>query len=275
MTINRYSPNWLDELHERLSKLLLEFPQTHIYALIEGVLDESCYRHLKRSKRLPYFALYANTPGADEETLGISPLLVEYRAEARDTWNALLDKTDGKPALSLIATQESLMELAQRLTPWCIVNADGYTLALSFADTRILPELCAVLTPLQHAQFFGPAHCWQYVTRAASWATLPLPKSNASPAREVALDQRQCAQLMAAAEADNILHQLRTATAAAIVDCHAPARAHELVRHWLTCADRARISATPDRIGLCEWGLQHAGMENHLQVADWLAMRHA
>lgn len=98
-----------------------------------------------------------------------------------------------------------------------------------------------------------------------------MPRNSLPPADEVELDERQCAQLIAAAEADNILFQLRT-TAAALVDCHTPARAHDLVRHWLACADHAQLYAAPERTRLCEWGLRHPGLEAHAQVTQWLEM---
>lgn len=273
MSINRYAPGWLNELHAHLGHLLREFPDAHIYALIEGVHDESCYPYLKRSGRLPYFSIYANTPNADEEALGLSPILVEYRAQAREAWNALMSKTDGKPALSLILTPEPLSEMAARLTPWCVVDADGHALALSFADTRILPQLFTTLSPLQLAQFCGPALHWQYVARTGTWESLPMPgKGMGLPrADEVALEERQCVQLIAAAEADSILFQLRS-TAARLIDCHAPAHAHALVRHWLACADHAQIGSVPERMQLCEWGLLHPGLEAHRRITEWLAM---
>ncbi len=147
MSINLYPSDWKDAWHTQLNELRRQYPQAHIYALVEGVLNETCYPMLKRSGLLPFIALYANTPCADEETLCISPILIEYVESAQKTWNSLIKKTDGRSALSLIVTTESLQQIAARLTPWCVVDAAGYTLALSFADTRILPELFKILTP--------------------------------------------------------------------------------------------------------------------------------
>jgi len=268
MTINRYPPGGTSGLHATLQRLHADFPHAHRYALIEGVFDESCYPLVKRS-RLPHCALYAATPAADEETLCVSPLLVEYREEEQTTWDRLLAKTNGKPALSLIATPEPLAEIAQRLAPWCIVDAAGYPLALSFADTRIMPALFATLTPSQRAQLCGPMVHWQYVARDARWESLPVPVDHAAPADAVALDDKQCAHLMHAAEADHVLYQLRT-TVAGLVDCHAPARAHELARFWLACADHAQLAAAPGRQSLCEWGLAQVGRENDPQITAWL-----
>ena len=273
MSIDIYPADWQKSWHVQLTALRTQFPQTHIYALIEGVLNETCYPLLKRAGSLPFFALYANTPSADEETLCVSPILVEYLESARSTWESLLKKTNGQPALSIIFTPESLAQLADRLTPWCIVDAADHTLALSFADTRILPELFKVLTPQQLAQFCGPARHWQYLTRSAEWHELPLPavgKNNLAPADAVVLNDKQCAQLMTASEPDNVLFQLRR-SASALLDCHTPARAHELVRYWLDCANHAQIEGAPERFGLCHMGLSYPHLINSPSVATWLA----
>lgn len=269
MVINRYSSTWLEDLRESLNAMHAEFPRTRIYALIDGVLNENCYPFLKRYNRLPCFALYENTPVADDETLCISPILVEYRSDEQDIWNRLMQKTDGKPALSIIVTPESLAELVQRLLPWCVVDAAGYTLALSFADTRILPELFKALTPTQLEQLCGPMLHWQYVTREAQWEALPVPRTSIRGTDKVVLDEKQCAQLTDASEADNVLFQLRTIDAA-IVNGYSPVRAHALVRHWLACADHARIESNANRVAICEFGLRRPGLESSPAIASWL-----
>lgn len=269
MAINRYPSAFLEDMHASLECLSTEYPQERIYALIEGALNETCYPLLKRTECLPFRALYANTASADEETLALSPLLVEYQEDARQEWDMLIKKTDGKPALSVIATTESLMELTHRLIPWCVVDAAGYALALSFADTRVLPELFKVLTPAQREALCGPLMRWQYVTRDAQWASLPVAGSDVPAADKVILDEQQCAQLTDASEADNVLFQLRSVSTSA-VDCHSPARAYVLVRHWLACADHAQIHSAPDRRYLCEWGLSLPGLESQSRMTEWL-----
>ena len=158
MSINMFPADWKASLHTRLQAFRCQFPDAQIYALVDGVFDESCYPLLKRAKHLRYEALFAGTPSANEETLSISPLLVEFDDAIRVTWERLLEKTNGHPALSLIVTPEPLKQLAARLAPWCIVDAADYTVALSFADTRILPQLFKTLTAQQLGQFCGPAH---------------------------------------------------------------------------------------------------------------------
>jgi hypothetical protein len=270
MNINHYPQDWHDKLHRQLDDFHHQYPQAHMYALIEGALNESCYPLLKRSRHPPYRALYDDTPNADDETLCLSPILVEYTPSNNSVWATVLRNTDGLSALSLIVTTESLAQLADRLVPWCIVDAAGHTLALSFADTRILPELVKVLTPVQMGELCGPASRWQYVNRKAEWETLSLPQAPNPPSIGVSLDESQCASLIGAAEADYVLYQLRT-SGSSVVDCNAPARTHELLRYWLACADHAQIESVPDRVELCEIGLAYPALENHPRVAAWRA----
>jgi hypothetical protein len=268
--INMFPSDWKAPLHTRLQAFRRQFPEAHIYALVDGVFDESCYPLLKRAKHLRYEALFAGTPGANEETLSMSPLLVEFNDAVRITWERLLEKTNGHPALSLIVTPEPLKRLAARLAPWCIVDAADYTVALSFADTRILPQLFKILTAQQLGQFCGPAHRWQYVTRKGAWGDLTLPAKALAAADGISLSEQQCAQLMRAAEGDAILFQVR-ATSPRLLPPYTAEHAHALIEYWLNCADHARLEAPPDRFDVCIFGLENPGLEARPQLASWLA----
>ncbi|MCC7646133.1 MULTISPECIES: DUF4123 domain-containing protein [unclassified Janthinobacterium] len=268
--INMFPSGWKVSLHMCLQAFRCQFPEAHIYALIDGVFDESCYPLLKRTQHLRYEALFSGTPGANEETLSISPLLVEFDDAGRFTWERLLEKTNGHPALSLIVTPEPLNQLAARLAPWCIVDAADYTVALSFADTRVLPQLFKTLTAQQLGQFCGPAHHWQYVTRKADWSDLALPGEALPAAVGISFSEQQCAQLMRTAEADGILFQVR-ATSPRLLKPHPAGHAHALVEYWLACADHARLEAPPDRFDVCLFGLENPGLEARPQLASWLA----
>lgn len=269
MSINLYPENWPDDLQHQISGWSEQFPVAHVYALIEGVHNETCYPLIKKLG-LTCHALYTGLPNADEETLGLSPILVQYDKKSQEKWFKVLQKTSGLPALSIIITPETISEISNRLFPWCVVKAADYALTLAFADVRILPVLISTLTPDQHAQFYGPVIHWQYLTRKAEWNLIPSPRQVLPPALEVKLDEAQCAQLMKAAEADSVLFQLRVG-AANVVDCYTPARAHELVSYWLTCADHAQIKVSSERISLCELGLTHPELEQHPTAIAWMA----
>lgn len=270
MSINMFPADWKVSLHTRLQSFRCQFPEAHIYALVDGVFDESCYLLLKRSQHLRYEALFACTPCADEETLTVSPLLVEFDDAVRFTWERLLEKTNGHPALSLIVSSEPLSQVAARLASWCIVDAADYAVALSFADTRILPQLFKILTAQQLGQLCGPAHRWQYVTRNGDWGDLALPDEALPAAVGISLSEQQCAQLMRAAEGDGILFQVR-ATSPRLLEPHTAEYAHALVDYWLDCADHARLEAPPDRFDVCIFGLKNPGLQARPQLASWLA----
>ena len=182
------------------------------------------------------------------------------------SWDALIELTDGKPALSIVVTPDSIEQLAARLLPWCVVDADGYTLTLSFADTRILPALVDALTPQQRSQFLGPALQWRYTGRDASWLELPLPapmpsEQTVPPAAKVQLSAQQVAALMAASEADSIAFQFAQSIGKPLA-AYTAYDAHAMIELWLQVADRVKIEGNQDRFALCEFGLERPELMN-------------
>lgn len=255
MLINRHPADWKDTLHASLQDC-----EENVYALVDGVHNELFYPKLKKAQGFRYLSLYATAPAADEETLGLAPILVQYSSEHRNQWDALIELTDGKPALSIIVTPESIEQLAARLIPWCVVDADGYTLALSFADTRILPALVDALTPQQRSQLVGPTLQWRYTGRDAGWQELPLPApmpldQAAPPAAKVQLSAQQVAALMAASEADSIAFQFAQYISKPLA-AYAAYDAHAMIRQWLQVADRVQLEGNQERFALCEFGIE-------------------
>ncbi|CAN5758269.1 hypothetical protein BH11PSE12_BH11PSE12_22220 [soil metagenome] len=212
--------------------------------------------------------MYSCLPGADEESLGLSPVLVEFSETGINTWNRLLNKTENQPALSLIVSMESLEQLSARLIPWCVIDANGYSVTLAFADTRVLPQLFKVLTPEQIAQLCGPMLFWQYVQRDANWAQLPMPCTDQHAADKVMLSEPQCSALTDASEADNVLYKFKTASPA-LLQHILPAEAHASVIYWLACAEHANIESPPDRLSLCEFGIRNPYLMHRDTITNW------
>lgn len=265
MLINHYPVDWKEVLHTSLLDCA-----DNIYVLVDGVHNESFYRTLKNINCFRYLALYSSAPSADEETLGLGPILVQYTTEHRKQWDALMEMTNGHPALSIIVSPESLEQLAERLIPWCVVDADSYALALSFADTRILPSLVGTLEPRQRGQFFGPALTWSCPGRDACWVTLPLdPEQALAPAKEVTLTAEQVSVLMAASEADSIAYQLSQYVTKPLSG-YTPFDGHVMIADWLALADQLKIEVNRDRFALCEFGL---GRPDLVGGARYLALR--
>lgn len=113
MLINRHPAVWKEALHSSL----LDSNGQNTYALIDGVHAEPIYPRLKKVGILDYLPLYSTAPSADEETLGLGPILVQYNSEYRKQWDMLLELTNGTPALSIIVSPEPIERVAARLIP--------------------------------------------------------------------------------------------------------------------------------------------------------------
>ena len=264
MLINHHPVDWKEALHDSLHE-----SEGFIYALVDGVHNEAFYRKLEKLGCLRYQPLYATAPSADEETLGLGPILVQYSEEYRKQWDALLDMTNGLPALSIVVSPEPIDRFAARLIPWCVVNADDYTVALSFADTRILPSLVDALDVKQRGEFLGRATRWTYPGRDATWLELTLqPEQALPPAEKVALTAQQVAALMAASEADNIAYQMNQYIGKPLAG-YTPFDAHLMIAQWLQVADHVKMESNRDRFALCEFGLERPEL---LTDARYLAL---
>ena len=256
--ICEHAPGWLDDLQEKTQSIRRQRTGAHVYALVDCAFEERTHAVIVRHA-LPARTLYDLSPTPSRDLQAISPTLIPLTPETAPQWRDVLRLTDGWPMLSLIVTPESLDELALRLHPWCIVNADGQPFVFRFPDTRRLPAVVDVLTPEQHGAFFGPAIAWRYRTRSAQWADLPLPSTAFPVADYVKLDAAQCAQLINDSEADALLAQLDINEPATTAPYHRAA-AHQLVTQALKRADRYDITGT-DRIQWCSLYLRQPKLE--------------
>ncbi len=130
-------PKEFDELLQAIiEENVANFTGCHSYLLIDGVFDETCYGKLKKSGVFNFVPLYAGLPGADEECLGLSPLLVEYSPTHRQFSMQLLKRLNGQPAISVIATPDNLNELATRLLPWCVRNITQFAFSFRYSSLQ-------------------------------------------------------------------------------------------------------------------------------------------
>lgn len=256
--ICEHPPGWLDALLDELESIMNTWPNVHVFALLDCAFAERAHTVI-RKQQLPSRSLFDLSENPSHELQAVSPTLVPLTPDAGPQWRDVLRLTDGWPMLSLILTPESLDELALRLSPWCIVNADGQSFVFRFPDTRRLPAIVDTLTPEQHGAFFGPARAWRYRTRSAQWADLPLPAIPLPTADQVKLDARQCAQLIKDSEADEIMAYLSVNEPTVMLPYH-PAAAHKLVTQGLKGADRYDI-ADADRVQWCSMVLQQPKLE--------------
>lgn len=256
--ICEHASGWLDVLHEELESIRNAWPDGHVFALLDCAFVERAHAAI-RKHNLPSRSLFDLSANPSQELQAVSPTLVPLAPDTAPQWRDVLRLTDGWPMLSLIVTPESLDELALRLSPWCIVNADGQPFVFRFPDTRRLPAIVDTLTPEQHGAFFGPVRAWRYRTRSAQWAELPLPAAPLPAADYVKLDAQQCARLIGDSEADQIMAHLSVNEPAVMLPYH-PAAAHKLVMQGLQRADRYGI-ADADRAQWCSMVLRQPKLE--------------
>lgn len=266
--ISEHEPGWLDALQEEIESLDATKPNVHVLALIDCAFNERCHAAIRRY-RLPSRSLYDLSDNPSYELQAVSPTLVPLAPAKASAWREVLRLTDGWPMLSLIVTHETLDEVARRLTPWCIVNADGQPFVFRFADTRRLPCVVDVLTPPQHGAFFGTAIAWRYRNRSAKWGELALPETAGPVSDEVKLNDEQCARLISESEADEIIAHLKTHDPASIRQFQAT-EVYSLIARGLRRADFYGI-ADLDRLQWSRLFLQQPHLEQRPEVMRLMA----
>lgn len=266
--IGQHLPSWLDQLQTQIESDKQRWPGAQIFALLDCVFSEDSYPAILKH-HLPFRSLYDLSDRPYEALQAVSPTLVPLSGETAHGWREVLALTDGMPMLSLIVTHESLDELALRLHPWCIVDADGQAFVFRFPDTRRLPAIIDMLAPAQHGALFGSARAWRYRTRFAQWADLPLPPQPCPPMERVRLDEKQCTYVIRDSEADEIIADLSLNDPVLMRRYH-PGDAHELVTFGLRRADHYGI-AEADRTQWCSLILQQPKLDQLPASAPLLA----
>lgn len=178
------------------------------YLLLDGALKPKLLPRLNKSG-LPWLSIFTLDRNDQEELMAVSPLLVEWSLADWAGVCQLLAFCDGLPMVSIWHSPEALPQLAARLQPWCVVDADGSFFNLRFPDSRRLEDLGRILSDEQRGQFFGPANCCLLPNRnGKAWLALEIAKTAGVVAEKVVLTATQTCQLIRAAETDEMLYQL-------------------------------------------------------------------
>lgn len=217
------------------------------YLLLDGALKPKLLHRL-RASGLPWRSVFTQSDDGVEELMAASPLLAQFEMASFVQVRRLLEFCDGMPMVSVWRTPEGLIELAQRLLPWCVVKADDQYFNLRFPDTRRLLDIVGVLDDEQRTQFFGPASLCLRPLREGGWLNLHVPVSEEKPADKVELDQGQTLALIRAGEADETLHQLQFhshISPAVLADCY------PVAERALQQADREGVDAPDERYMRC------------------------
>lgn len=254
MLIDSFSDDWLAELDARALEVK---PPNSLYLLIDGAFVEGLHRMLPDDAKV---CLFSTQPGANDETLDVSPFLTPYAA----TTHSLLTRCNRWPMVSVIETPEPVARLAERLAAWCVVAVDRQRFNFRFADTRRLPAIYENLNPMQRVQFSGPASQWAYVARDGLWRSLPIDSQGVEVAREVVLDERQFSNLVEDCEADEMM----TALSREELDVyHHPSRSHALVSRAQTLA-KQKILDRPELTAWCAWFWKNDQLPGP-SIEDW------
>jgi len=273
--IDKHAPGWIDALFADDGPLA-PAPDGSRYALIDCAFAPQCHQLLKqRTGSGLWRSLYENMPGATDEAIRHSPVLLNIDAIERPLLDRVLLPTNGLPMLSFIRSVETIGSLFERLSPWCIVNADGQYFVLRFPDTRRLPDVLNALSPQQQLALYGPGTAWHFRRRDASWQTFLAPSQTASftsqPELAPRLDGDQCAALIAGSEADEIVANLLYLTPR-YGEQHSPSKLHALATYSLAAANAMRIDTLVQRMNLCELFWQQPELSNNLH-SDHEALR--
>lgn len=259
MFIDAFSIQWLDDLHARAAQLA---PADRLYVLVDGAFVPGLHKKLASERKAILFALL---PGCSEEAGNASPFLTPFDP-ADKTLKALLQRCDRWPMLSVIATPESLGQLARRLAAWCVIEGDGQVFNFRFPDTRRLPAIVDVLNPIQRAQFLGPATGWTYIGRDRRWHALTVESSSADIADSPVLDGRQFGVLAGDSHADELMallgdrgHEVYSR----------PSRTHALLSTALSAARKADLG-DHSLNDWCEWFWKQDLLCENSAVADML-----
>lgn len=212
------------------------------YLLIDGAFVPGMHRKVADdSKRI----LFESLPGCTDDTKDVSPFLTLFEPSGRK----LIQLCDRWPMVSLIQTPESLEELSERLSAWCVIEADGQRFNFRFADTRRLPAIYRSLNAEQRGRFAGPATGWSYIARDGHWRELELDSPGTAIAADPTLEPAQFASLVDDSRADEILRLLRDRGHDVY---RRPSRSHALLETALATAAAAQLDEDAV-MSWCEW----------------------
>ena len=189
MLIDAFHHNVFDELDQRAAGLV---GPDKLYLLIDGAFVPGLHKMLTADCKA---LLFASRPACSDDAADASPFLTPYVPNDK-RMRSLLPRCSGWPMLSLIQTSESLAQLSERLSAWCVIEADGQRFNFRFADTRRLPAIIRTLEPTQRAQFLGSATHWLYINRNGCWDEVDVKGAMAQPAINPVLNDGQFATLV-------------------------------------------------------------------------------
>lgn len=175
------------------------------------------------------------------------PWLLQGPSLARDqgAWIAeLLAATNGRPAFSLLETNQSLSVLRQTL----VELADQMGFYCRFADTRVLKSLLQVLQPKQLESLATVIHRWHLLDRSGQLVESIniVPRAHAPSDAVLTLEPLQFDQMLEASEADNLFSTLLV-SAPDLVPSEHRGVFHAKLERILQAARKRKITDAPNQ----------------------------
>ena len=160
--------------------------------------------------------------------------------------------------LSLLISAIPADRLCGHLQPYLRARTgDSLEWPVRWADTRVLPELMATLTPAENEHLLSPFYLWLTLDREGA----PVQWQGAGQASPKPagfdcwpLDEARFGQLLNAAEADAVLSQIDERRPDLLAG-GLPADIHRRVAGQLALATRHHIDKAPDRLHFAMLGL--------------------
>ena len=231
-----------------------------LYALIDGAFEYARPRRKHVKWREGAVNLYASTA---LESLGdAAPFLLPVsneRQEQRKTLRSLQSNCTDMPMLSFIISTQTVTTLASSLHRFIQVEIDGLQqFVLRFADTRILPELDALMTSECQPGWRVGITEWIMPDRAGRLTRLPqyTPQGESTDNRPKMLlgSQTFLDRLVDAGFADAVLDAIFDQNKDLLLS-NMPSVGYRTVHDLHTIAAEYRIDNFPDIVIFCTTGL--------------------
>lgn len=177
----------------------------------------------------------------------VAPYLVRLRTpqdvpivlKALDAHNA---GASGVAWLDSLLPHEQLLERLQRRLATVLPNSKR--MLLRMYDTRVLPQLAAVLDATQAASYFAVARCWWYRDTHARWSSIDGTVPERDPLEEpLALSAMQRRALQDACYPYAVMAHFDD-TAPELVERISPEARYAFFRDTLEAAERSSVTAT-------------------------------
>jgi hypothetical protein len=196
------------ELLDHALPIIAERPALNWIAIVDQAFDYQASPLRWHSESV---CLYDND--LMQQFAKLSPVLLPLPTAEPDRLRkaliSLVAHCEGRPMLSLIASEHSAMEIAEAWRQFQKVKTDdGQSFVLRLADTRVLPALALALPP---AAWHGLTHqlaAWYIINRRGDLENIPLAETDADIPDEITLDAEAVAMMLDLGQPDAVIAAL-------------------------------------------------------------------